>query len=54
MATVLQPERLDWNQSDVVTSEWVQSSKIKLNLAKMIDGGCIHYEMKRTKSVHKY
>ena len=47
MAIVLQPERLDWNQSDVIPSKWVQISKIKLNLAKMTHGGCIHYKMTR-------
>ena len=34
MAIVLQPERWDWNQNDV------QISKIKLNLVRIIDGGC--------------
>ena len=47
MAIVLQSERLDWNQSNVITSELVQISKIELNLAKMIDGGCIYYKITR-------
>ena len=47
MAIVLQPERLDWNQSSVFTLNLVPISKIKLNLARIIDSGWFHYIMAR-------
>ena len=51
MAIVLQLDRLDWNQSNVVTLNWVQISKIKLNIARIIDGGCTHYKMTRIEQI---
>ena len=40
MVIVLQPERLELNQSNEMALNRVQISKIKLNLARIIDSGC--------------
>ena len=43
MAIVLQLERLELNQSNAMALNLVQISKIKLNLARIIDGGWFAY-----------
>ena len=53
MAIVLQPERLELNQGNARALNSVQISKIKLNLARITDGGCLHYKMSR-KEANQY
>ena len=45
MAIVSQPERLDLNQSNVITLNLVQTSKNEFNSARIIEGGLFQYKM---------
>ena len=51
MAIALQPERLYWNQSNVLTLSRVQISKVKLNLSRIIDGGRFQCKMTRKEPI---
>ena len=47
MVIVLQPERLDLSQSNVITLDWVQISKNEWNSARITDSGLFQYKMTR-------
>ena len=40
MTIVLEPERPELNQNNAMELNWIQISKIRLNLARITESGC--------------